>query len=268
MRKIKIESVRTDDHTMEYFKFGEGKEVLVILPGLSVQSVMSLANSIASAYRVFSEKYTVYVFERRKELPEPYTVADSARDTVQAFRGLGLDRVRLFGASYGGMVSMTIAARHPELVEKMALASTSAHVTAEAFETIEGWIRLAREGDAKGLYLAFGEALYAKEMFEILRDFLIDLAETVTEEELRKFRILAEGIKDFDITPELDQIRCPVLAIGDRQDRVLKDALTETIARNMEKRADFEVFMYDGYGHAAYDMAPDYKERLLRFFTA
>ena len=23
--------------------------------------------------------------------------------------------------------------------------------------------------------------------------------------------------------------------------------------------------MYDGYGHAAYDMAPDYKERILEF---
>ena len=24
---------------------------------------------------------------------------------------------------------------------------------------------------------------------------------------------------------------------------------------------------YDGYGHAAYDLAPDYKERLLRLFS-
>lgn len=31
---------------------------------------------------------------------------------------------------------------------------------------------------------------------------------------------------------------------------------------------DLELHMYDGYGHAAYVFAPDYKERLLRFFTA
>ena len=33
---IKIETIRTDKFTMDYFRFGDGKETLVILPGLSV----------------------------------------------------------------------------------------------------------------------------------------------------------------------------------------------------------------------------------------
>jgi hypothetical protein len=28
---------------------------------------------------------------------------------------------------------------------------------------------------------------------------------------------------------------------------------------------DFEWYLYDGFGHAAYDTAPDYRERLLKF---
>ena len=44
---IQIETVKTDAFTMDYFQFGQGKETLVILPGLSVQSVMDSADAVA-----------------------------------------------------------------------------------------------------------------------------------------------------------------------------------------------------------------------------
>ena len=250
---------------MDHFKFGDGARTLVILPGLSIQSIMGYADAIAEAYRIFTEDFTVYVLDRRSELPPTYTVYDTARDTAAAIRALGLERVSLFGASYGGMAAAVIAAQQPELVERMVLAATSARVTQEEFETIGGWLRLAREGDAEGLSLAFGEALYPKETFDASRDLLIDAAKTVTAEELRRFIVLAEGIRGFDVTDCLDRIQCPVLAIGDRQDQVLGAAAMERLTRAMERRADFEAYMYDGYGHAVYDMAPDFKERMLRF---
>ena len=48
MAAIEIKTVQTDGFEMEYFCFGHGKEPLVILPGLSVQSVMGAAD----AYRL------------------------------------------------------------------------------------------------------------------------------------------------------------------------------------------------------------------------
>lgn len=41
---------------------------------------------------------------------------------------------------------------------------------------------------------------------------------------------------------------------------------TMEIAEKLEHRADFRMYLYAGFGHAAYDTAPDYRERLLRFF--
>ena len=38
------------------------------------------------------------------------------------------------------------------------------------------------------------------------------------------------------------------------------------IAEKLEHQADFRLYLYAGFGHAAYDNAPDYRERLLRFF--
>ena len=67
--RMQIETVKTEMFSMDYFRFGHGKETLVILPGLSVQSVMGFADAVAEAYQMFADDYTVYVFDRRKELP-------------------------------------------------------------------------------------------------------------------------------------------------------------------------------------------------------
>ena len=46
--------------TMDYCTFGRGKRTLVIIPGLSVQSVMPSARDIAEGYRLLTDDYRVY----------------------------------------------------------------------------------------------------------------------------------------------------------------------------------------------------------------
>ena len=64
----------------------------------------------------------------------------------------------------------------------------------------------------------------------------------------------------------LDRIRCPVLALGDAGDEVLDADATMEIAQELDFRPDFRLYLYTGYGHAAFDTAPDYRKRLLDFF--
>ena len=98
---MQIETVKTDTFTMDYFKFGQGERTLVIIPGLSVQSVMISANAVASAYQPLTNDFTIYVFDRRKELPASYSVREMARDAAEALRALGLHQASVFGASQG-----------------------------------------------------------------------------------------------------------------------------------------------------------------------
>ena len=262
-----IETIHTDGFTMDYFRFGHGKKTLVILPGLSVDSVMKYADSVAEAYNLLADDFTVCVFDRRKELPAVYSVYEMAEDTAAAMRALGLDHVCLFGASQGGMIAMLIAAGYPELVGRLVLGSTAARLETGKSEIIENWIHLAKAGDAKGLYLAFGEAIYPPAVFEQSRDLLTAAAESVTDTDLRRFVILAEGIRGFDARDQLREISCPVLVIGSSDDRVLGAEAPEQIAEYLKGHTACELYMYNGYGHAAYDLAPDYKERLFHFLT-
>ena len=134
------------------------------------------------------------------------------------------------------------------------------------FVLFDQWIRLAEAGDAETLYLAFGEALYPKELLEASRELLKDLAKTVTEVELRRFVVMAKALKGF-ITDELPKIRCPALVIGSEDDRVVGGEASRIIAERLRGHPGCELFMYDGYGHAAYDTAPDYRDRIAEFLA-
>ena len=263
---IPIERVECQDFAMEYFRFGTGARTLVILPGLSVQSVMLSAEAVAAAYASFAEDYTIYVFDRRETLPETYSVLEMARDTAEAMKALGLKDTYLFGASQGGMMALVIAIEYPALVKKLVLGSTSAHVQPEQFQVIERWIALAEAADPVGLYLAFGEEIYPPAVFEQFHDALIAAGKTVTPEELRRFIILARGIEGFDVSDRVAEIQCPVLAIGVYEDAVLDADATMEIAEKLDPRPDFRLYLYMGYGHAAFDTAPDYRDRMRKFF--
>ncbi len=265
---IQIETAKWDGAEMDFFRFGRGKEMLVLVPGLSVQSVMLSADAVAQAYEALTDDYTIYVFDRRKDLPAAYSVHDMAEDTARAFRALGLEQANIFGASQGGMISMEIAIRCPELVKNLVLGSTACRVTDGQFVLFEKWIRLAEDGDAETLYLAFGEALYPEEVYKASRELLIELAKSVTDEELHRFVIMAKALKGFNITEELPKISCPTLVFGDEDDRVLGAEASREIAERLGSRPGVELYMYNGYGHAAYDTAPDCKERVARFLAA
>ncbi|WP_196808738.1 alpha/beta fold hydrolase [Butyrivibrio sp. AC2005] len=258
--------VKTKDFEMDYCKFGHGDKIFVILPGLTVQSVMGAADAIEGSYNTKADEYTTYVFDRIKVVPEGYAIEDMARDTADAMKELGLKDVYMFGASQGGMIAMVIAMEYPELVKKLALGSTSSHLQPQQQAVFDKWISLAEAKDAQGLYQEFGKEIYPENVYEQFKDYFNDVSKTVTDAELKKFVILAKSIKKINVTDGLKKINCPVLALGVYEDAVLDSDATMEIAEELDYRPDFKLYMYIGYGHAAFDTAPDYRKRVFEFY--
>ena len=267
-KDARIEMVQTGGFTMDYLRFGRGDQVLAILPGLSVERISKYANVVASSYSKLAEIFTILVFDRRNELPATYSVDEMAKDTAAAMRALGLDQAFLFGASQGGMMAMLIASEHPKLVGKLVLGSTTAYLEPAQFQAVEKWIELAKDRNAADLYQAFGKAIYPQRIYEQLRNYLLVCAKDVTEEELARFVILAEGMRGFDARTKLQGISCPVLLTCSADDAVLGARAADDIAQQLVSCASLELQRCDGYGHASYDTAPDYKARMLRFLLS
>ena len=263
---IKIESVKTNEFEMEYFKFGRGDKTLVIIPGLSVQSVIDMADAVADAYDIFSSDYTVYVIDRRKDIPKGYTIADCARDTATSIDILDLNDMYMFGTSQGGMIIMQYAVDNPDKVRKMILASTCANITEDRYMAIDKWVKLAKERKTEELFISFGNDLYPKEIFKENYNLIVDPYKTVTDSQLDKFINMAEATIGFNVTDRIGQLDFPILAIGDKTDNVLFEESTLEIAKCFEGKDNFSMYMYDGYGHCVYDIAPDYKKRMYEFY--
>lgn len=59
---------------MEYCKFGRGDKVFVILPGLSIKSVIGSKDIIEKNYSIMNDYFTTYVFDRRKNITDEYSI--------------------------------------------------------------------------------------------------------------------------------------------------------------------------------------------------
>jgi pimeloyl-ACP methyl ester carboxylesterase len=248
---------------MNYLKFGTGDKALVMLPGLSVKSVLLMGDAVKNAFRAYDKDYTIYLIDRREDVPPVYTVADMARDTAEKMKELGLSDVCFFGASQGGMMAMLIAAWYPELVHKLVLGSTAAKISDLGNSVIGGWVSLAEKRDGAALYLDFLKKVYPSYLFDKFKDVFIATGKSVTDEEFARFIIIAKGAVDFDATSELDKVKCPVLVVGSEDDAVLGSAPSYDIARRLECR----IHMYKDYGHDCYDTAPDFRDRMFKFFN-
>ncbi len=259
---ISINTVKTESFEMDYFRFGkEGARPVVILPGLSIKSVMPQADAVAAQYSLLAEHYDIYLIDRRKVVPDKYTVEEMAEDTVQAIKMIGLESIDIVGISQGGMIAQTIAIRYPDLIHAMILGSSASRLP-EKKDSLGKWKDFAKEGKATELVRAFAEDIYSPRFYEKYKDRIAATYKDISEDELRKFMILSEGTNGFDVYEDIAKIKCPTLVIGAAEDRVTGiQAAIDTA-----ERIGCELYIYEGYGHAVYDEAPNYVERLKEFF--
>ena len=259
-----MKTVIAGDMEMDYIRFGSGEKSFVIIPGLSIHSVMGLEDMIADAYKDFAKDYTVYVFDRARNIKAGYTVREMAADTAKAMEALGIEKADVLGASQGGMIAMYLAIDHPKLVRKMILGSTLAKPNETFIEAAGEWNRLAEERNETALAESFVDKVFSAGTLKEYREALVKMNMGITEEEFRRIAILTEACKTFNCYEELSKIKCEVLVIGSRGDRVVTAEGSEEIAEALS----CELYIYeDIFGHAVYDEAPDYKQRCLDFFA-
>lgn len=258
---LTVDSVHFSGFTLDYFAFGRGQKPMVIIPGMSVKSVIASAEAVADTYACFVEEYRVYLLDYRQELPLGFTVRQMAGDAAAAMRRLGIRGAAVQGVSLGGMVAQYLAIDAPELVEKLILGSTLSRHTKKTRRIFEEWAYLARAEDRQGLQRSIAGKVYSPDYVKTYRAAFDAQAESFAPEEMERYARLCESCMGFSAYDELGAIRCPVLVMGSRRDRTLFPEGSMTLA----KRLKCDLYLYAGYSHAVYDEAPDYRRRLTDF---
>lgn len=248
---------------MDYAVYKGGEKALVIIPGLSIHSVMMSADMVKNRYRDCKKDFTLYIFDRRKNAPSEYSIEEMADDTAAAMKKAGIEKAYVFGASQGGIIAQYIAIKYPALVQKLVLCSTLAKANPTSEKAIMNWISLAEDKNTDELISDMFDKIYSKYTLEKYRNMLIKSVGNISDYELKQFIIMAKSANNFSTIDRLHEIKCPVLVTGSCKDEVTTKEGLEEIAKTL----NCEIFLYDeSYGHGVYDEAKDFPERVLNFF--
>lgn len=209
--------------------------------------------------------------------PALWTLAQWGDEVAAFCRAVGIEKPIVYGASFGGMVAISYATRHPSHPGKLILVSAEAvgysHMErrVEMFErlggpelgdlarrrfldgdtdpeTLDAWLRLA-------VPLYSHNPMHPNVISRALRN--PDVTEAFTRPDGEQ--------RTFDFTNDLANVECPVLVLGGEDDPMVPieaqhdivDALPESLVR-------FESF--PNTGHAVIPDAPDAAMRVIREF--
>lgn len=262
LHSVKTLTLQLERGQLDCVRFGRGGKTLALIPGLSLNGVRGFALPLAYMYRLFAREYTVYVFDKRADIPAGYAIRDMAGDLALAMRQLGLCSADVLGVSQGGMIAQYLAIDHPQLVRKMALGVTASRQNAAMEEAVNGWVAMAQAGEHKALVADMLEKTYSDAYRKRYRPLLPLLSQMAKKRDFGRFVALARACLTCNAYPELHKITCPTLVIGGRQDKIVTGEASAEIAEAL----GCELYLYDGLGHAAYEEAGDFNKRVYRFF--
>lgn len=263
MAEYEVFEVCTGDTKMNVTRFGRGEKAMIIIPGLSLKPVSESAPFVAARYKKACEDYTVYVFDRKKNPEQGYSIRDMAKDTAEVMKEIGLSGVYAFGASQGGMILQFLMIDYPKLIKKAVIGSSMSRTNEVSEKVIGNWFEKAKMRDHRALNHECFKKIYSKEYLKKYEKYMPALEDVGTSEDCDNFTVLASACVGFSAYEELDKIKCPVLVIGSNRDEVVSVRGSEEIA----EKIGCEIYIYEGYSHAVYDEAADYPDRILEFFS-
>ncbi len=217
--------------------------------------------------------------------PRAYAIENYVSDLEDLREHLGLERIQLFGHSHGGIVAIAYAARYPERVERLILASTLARFSPEQeaamAAAVEGYADEPWYEDARAALEAeeAGDFETDEELAELsLREFPFYFArygdderayvqtligDTPNADALRLFN--QEQVPTFDLRLELAQIAAPTLVIAGEEDFITGPLS----AAELSEIAGAETVLIPGCGHFIFVEAPeDFRDSVLAFLGA
>ncbi len=181
---------------------------------------------------------------------DDYTMADYADDAAGLIAAVGWDRCRVVGTSFGGMVALNLAIRHPAIVERLVLNCTSAGGRSASYPLHE-------------LADLDPDAAFAERMRITDRRWDPDAAEPIPglgrfyEQMVTMMRStpdpdVADGLRrqlaarsGHDVVDRLGEIVCPTLVCAGEYDDIAPLANSELLAASIP---DARLQVFDG-GH-------------------
>lgn len=264
---------------------GSGEPLVIVHGGPGMEHTYFLPQLISLAY-----KYTLIFYDQRGCGRSPVTVSKESMtmdqfvedlDTIRAF--FKIDKMNLMGHSFGGLIAMRYAVKHPDHLQRLILLNPTpqssywrdstfhmmnlrddAKLKAEKEKVFSspGYAKKDPETMTHAFRLLFKAAFfhpeYADSLTLIFRSTYPQTSELVNE--LYKDSTLIK----YDLTPELKTVKCKTLLCGAEADFPPPEAY-EQLHKALKNS---EYYMFESCGHFPFIEAKPEFERVLNKFMS
>lgn len=190
------------------------------------------------------------------------TVEDLAEDMILLLTEKVRRPVHVVGLSLGGMVSLALAAKRPDLVQSLTLVNSFAHLPLRAVNWRNAWGRAMNllVGSMQGLGKWVAQDLFPHPDQVGLRALAAD---RIAGNRRGSYLRLLVAVARFDLRSELGAIESPTLVVAGDQDHMVPMQVKENLAQGIPGA---RLIPFEGSGHATPIDAPQaFNERLLQF---
>jgi len=228
-----------DGATLPYVELGDpAGPPLLAIPGLSdglapVSDAHALAalRPPADAFAGFRILWVSY----REPLSSEPTTEQAADDLSEFVRSVVGGPVAVYGHSMGGMTAQHLAARHPDLVDRLVLIATVTWADPGFARIIQRWADLLANGRWRAFNREAFDVSFRGTRHAPLRRLLLALAKPPSAAAVERHLRLTRACLTHDARSVLDRVEAPTLVVGGALDPLAPPASIDELVGQLRQ---------------------------------
>jgi pimeloyl-ACP methyl ester carboxylesterase len=248
-------------YTANYCEWGEGPP-LVLIPGLAggYELLGPIARCLARDYRVIS--YQLRGEEDCFALRRPFGLPDLADDLAELLDYLYLESPAIFGVSFGGIIGLEFAARHPHRLESLILQGVGARFERTLIQHVAGLVlsRFPLPPDSPFINQFFHLLFGGREKREPLFQFVTRQCWRTDQSVMaHRFRL----VESFNVEGRLHRIQAPTLILSGDKDLLVTPGSLSALYRGIP---NCQLVRMPQAGHLGFVTQPAHVAEQVRLF--
>lgn len=232
-----------------YEVHGEGKPILIL------NGIMMSTKSWAQFIEPFTDNNQLILFDfldqgQSDKVVEQYDHSIQVDVVIALLEHLNLEKVNIYGVSYGGQIALQLALKRPDLIDRLCLFNTSDETSYWLSEVGHAWNHATHDGEA--YYLTTIPIIYSPKFFNENREWMENRKKILKDvfnnrDFIDSMVRLTKSSENYNVADRVSEIDHQTLIVGCEYDFVTPYYQQELLHQKMKNS---QLLFVPDSGHA------------------